>query len=77
MSIYPVGVTQTGQPGPEIILTLSGRREWIPERLKATVWVPHTSMMRISRSNDSASSLISRTSGRASSRLRRLSLRVS
>ena len=43
-SISPLGVTQTGQPGPEINRMCSGRTPLIPYRKIETVCVPQTSI---------------------------------
>src|SRR3990170_1343226 len=45
-SMYPSGVTQTGQPGPESIVTAPDRSGRMPLRAMATVCVPHTSIRR-------------------------------
>src|SRR3990172_11332328 len=44
LSISPLGVTHTGQPGPERSLTWGGKSPRRPWRKMATVWVPHTSI---------------------------------
>ncbi len=46
-SIYPTGVTHTGQPGPEMSRMFSGSRLRMPSRKISCVCVPQTSMMRI------------------------------
>src|SRR5512139_1400846 len=43
-SISSWAVTQTGHPGPEIRVMVSGSRVLIPARKMATVWVPQTSI---------------------------------
>src|SRR5512139_1099737 len=48
-SMYPSGVTHTGQPGPDTIVTAPDRRGRMPLRAMATVWVPHTSIRRAGR----------------------------
>src|SRR3990172_9093667 len=45
-SMYPSGGTQTGQPGPESIVTAPHRSGRMPLRAMATVCVPHTSIRR-------------------------------
>ena len=45
-SIKSAGVTQTGQPGPEIRFTCSGSSFRIPSRNISWVCVPQTSMIR-------------------------------
>ena len=48
------GVTQTGQPGPEISSTPFGSSFRIPKRNISCVWVPQTSMIRRGRPRYSA-----------------------
>jgi hypothetical protein len=45
MSMSSLAVTQTGHPGPESSVTLSGMTSRRPFFAIATVWVPHTSTM--------------------------------
>ena len=48
LSTYAVGVTHTGQPGPEIKWIFSESIPRIPFFEIAAVWLPHTSMICIS-----------------------------
>src|SRR5512134_450305 len=71
-SMYPSGVTHTGHPGPDTIVTAPDRRGRRPPRAIATVWVPHTSMIRAGRSP--ASFRIRRTSALAAAGSRNSSM---
>ncbi len=44
LSISSSGVTQTGQPGPEIRFMFAGSRSFMPSLAMLIVCVPHTSI---------------------------------